>query len=318
LGEHRYQFCIIDPEGDYERFQPAVALGNSQRAPSVEEVLQVLKNPTANAVVNLVGLSLQDRPGFFLTLLSRLQELRSRTGRPHWLVIDEAHHLLPANWRPASLTLPQELAQTIFITVHPNQLALPAVTSVEMVIAIGDDPEATLREAGELLHRTPPAPSSPLDPLQTGEALFWSVADAGPPKRIRIASSRTEGLRHRRKYAEGDLGEERSFYFRGPEHRLNLRAQNLLLFTQLADGVDDETWTYHLQRHDYSRWFREAIKDEILAGEAARIEQRQDVSANESRELMKEVVSRLYTLPASTPSAGPPRDAAAVSSQKFV
>src|SRR5437763_13230924 len=108
----------MEPEVDYEQLQPAVALGNSERAPSVKEVLKVSKNPTTNALVNLVGLSLQDRPAFFLTLLSRLQELRARTGRPHWLVIDEAHHVLPANWRPASLTLPQELMQTLFISVH--------------------------------------------------------------------------------------------------------------------------------------------------------------------------------------------------------
>ena len=303
LAEHRYQCCIIDPEGDYEHFQPAVALGNSQRAPSVEEALQVLKNPTANAVVNLVGLPLQDRPGFFLTLLLRLQELRARTGRPHWLVLDEAHHLLPANWGPASLALPQELAQTLFITVHPNQLALPAVTSVETVIAIGDNPETTLREAGELLHRKPPTPSFPLGPLQTGEALFWSLTDAGPLRRFRTALSQTEGLRHRRKYAEGDLGETRSFYFRGPEHRLNLRAQNLLLFTQLAEGVDDQTWTYHLRRHDYSRWFREAIKDEILAEEASGIENRDELLPEESRTRMKEAVTRLYTLPTTVSAA---------------
>ena len=303
LAEHRYQFCVIDPEGDYGNFQPAVALGDSQRAPSVEEVLQVLKNPTANAVVNLVGLSLQDRPTFFLTLLSRLQELRARTGRPHWLVIDEAHHLLPANWTPASLTLPQELTQALFITVHPNQLVLPAVTSVETVIAIGDNPEATLREAAAILHREPPKPSSQLEPLQTGEALFWSLTDAGPPIRLRIAPSQSERLRHRRKYAEGDLGEARSFYFRGPEHKLNLRAQNLLLFTQLAEGVDDETWSYHLRRHDYSRWFRKAIKDEVLAEEASRIERRNELSPEESRARMKEAVTRLYTLPATVSAA---------------
>src|SRR5207248_1459381 len=31
LAEHGYQFCIIDPEGDYEAFAHAVTLGNHQR-----------------------------------------------------------------------------------------------------------------------------------------------------------------------------------------------------------------------------------------------------------------------------------------------
>ena len=75
--------------------------------------------------------------------------------------------------------------------------------------------------------------------------------------------------RHIRKYAEGALGEDKSFYFRGPSNALNLRAQNLTIFMQMADGVDDETWLHHLQAHDYSRWVREAIKDDELADELA-------------------------------------------------
>jgi hypothetical protein len=43
---------------------------------------------------------------------------------------------------------------------------------------------------------------------------------------------------------------------------LNLRAQNLTLFLQLVDGIDDATWLHHLRRGDYSRWFRDVIRDE--------------------------------------------------------
>ena len=53
--------------------------------------------------------------------------------------------------------------------------------------------------------------------------------------------------RHTRKYAEGELGEDKSFYFRGPDNALNLRAQNLTIFLQMADGVDDQTWRHHLE-----------------------------------------------------------------------
>lgn len=304
LAEHRYQFCIIDPEGDYEYFRPAVALGDSQHAPSVEEVLQLLQNPTTNAVVNLVGLSLEDRPKFFVALLPRLQELRATTGRPHWLVVDEAHHLLPTDWTAAQTTLPQKLSQVVYITVHPNQMALSALTSLDAVIVVGNDPEATLRDTGKLLNREPVNLSSEPLQLETGEALFWPLAEGGPPARLRIAPCHTERLRHRRKYAEGDLGADRSFYFKGPEQKLNLRAHNLLLFTQLAAGVDDETWSYHLRRHDYSEWFRHRIKDEVLAGVAADIEKRTELSPQESRALIAEAITQQYTLPASMPAEG--------------
>ena len=57
--EHRYQFCVIDPEGDYQSFRPAVSVGDTRHAPTIDEVVQLLKNPTTNVVVNLVGLALK-------------------------------------------------------------------------------------------------------------------------------------------------------------------------------------------------------------------------------------------------------------------
>src|SRR5688500_14796289 len=45
LVEQGYQFCIIDPEGDYSTFEGVVVLGDPQRAPSVDEVLTLFENP---------------------------------------------------------------------------------------------------------------------------------------------------------------------------------------------------------------------------------------------------------------------------------
>jgi hypothetical protein len=79
---------------------------------------------------------------------------------------------------------------------------------------------------------------------------------------------------------------------------LTLRAQNLELFLQIADGVDDDTWRYHLQQHDISRWFRDAIKDESLAAEASDIEAQTDVPPHDGRERMRAAIQRRYTTPA--------------------
>jgi hypothetical protein len=91
------------------------------------------------------------------------------------------------------------------------------------------------------------------------------------------------------------MGEDKSFYFRGPEGKLNLRAKNLEVFLQLADGVDDETWSHHLRQGHYSQWFREVIKDDALAAEVERIERAPDLSARESRALLRERVEERYT-----------------------
>jgi hypothetical protein len=120
-------------------------------------------------------------------------------------------------------------------------------------------------------------------------------------KLVHAEPAKTERTRHSRKYAEGNLGPDRSFYFRGPAGKLHLRAQNLALFLQLADGVDDDTWEYHRDRRDYSDWLRESVKDPDLADEVAAIEGG-DLPAREGRAAVREAVTRRYTLPADAPT----------------
>jgi HAD superfamily hydrolase (TIGR01484 family) len=299
IGEKGYQFCVIDPEGDYGNFEKAIVLGTPQRAPTVEEVLQVLKKLDQHVVVNLVALPFADRPAFLIALLPHLQELRTRTGRPHWLVVDETHHLLPTTWEPAALALPQKLEGIVRVTVDPGLLARAALSSVEMIVAAGEAPTETLRRFCEVLGQ--PAPELAPVELEASEVLVWPKAAGEPPFRVHVAPGRTERQRHRRKYAEGQLPPDRSFYFRGPEGKLNLRAQNLMLFLQIADGVDDETWTHHLHEGDYSRWFRERIKDDTLADEARAVEQDPALSARASRQRIRALVEEHYTLPADSP-----------------
>ena len=69
-----------------------------------------------------------------------------------------------------------------------------------------------------------------------------------------------------------------------------------MIFLQMADGVDDATWLYHLHRGDYANWFREAINDDELADEADQLQDSADPTA--TREQMRQMVERRYTAPA--------------------
>lgn len=290
-----YQFCLIDPEGDYDAFDNAVVLGDDEQAPTVAEVLQLLRTPGSSAIVNLVGIPLHDRPTFFSSLLPHLQEARAQTGRPHWLVVDEAHHLLPREWDPATQALPQEPGGMMLITVHPDHVTPSVLSWVDVLVAVGEQPNETLTSYCHALGESPPP--TDVGSLESGEGLAWFRRDGNPPLRVHTQPARIERRRHRRKYAAGDLG-PRAFYFQGPEGKLNLRAQNLALFLQIAEGVDEDTWVHHLRQGDYSRWFRDAIKDEALASEAERIEQMADLSAAESRERIKAAIDQRYSAPA--------------------
>jgi hydroxymethylpyrimidine pyrophosphatase-like HAD family hydrolase len=291
LASQGYQFCIVDPEGDYHELEIATVLGDAGRAPGIDEALELLRRPSQSCVLNLLGIPLPDRPRFFDTLLPRLQEMRAHTGRPHWIFVDEAHHLLPAQRRPSPLTLPRELVSLLLVTVHPERIAPELLPAVTMVAAVGPSPEDTFRRFAETAGIEPP----PAFVAEEGQAVLWCRTTTGPPIPFAVRASRVERLRHVRKYAVGELGPDKSFYFRGREGRLNLRAQNLQTFVQMADGVDDDTWRHHLARGDYSRWMREAIKDDALADEVAAVERERSPDASATRARIRSAIEQRYT-----------------------
>jgi hypothetical protein len=296
LQAQGYQFCIVDPEGDYGMLAAVSHFGDSSHAPGPADLLHVLARPDVSGVINLLGLSLADRPAFFTSLLARVLELRAHTGRPHWLVIDEAHHLLPQTLDASAVALPQPPHGWLLLTVHPETIAPSVLATVGTVIVIGATPRETLEAFAAAAGRALPAVDP--SPLAPGEGILWRCATDELPAKITLRPPQLERQRHARKYASGELGPDISFYFRGPDAKLNLRAQNLHLFVQIADGVDDDTWSYHRACGDYSRWFRDRIKDQQLADEAEAIERDAGLDAAASRLAIKRAVLQRYTSPA--------------------
>jgi len=310
LAAAQYQFCVIDPEGDHEGAACTVSLGDASSAPGVDDVVGVLRSSRQNVVANLMRVPAADRPRFCAELLPSLQKLRAQTGRPHWVVVEEAHHLLPAQWDAAASVLPAYFDTALVVTPHPDSLASALLAQTDAVLAAGEDACATL--AAFAARRDLPTPCCDGVPTpQHGQMLLWQPgAEVPGPRVVTPASGRGEHRRHVRKYAEGLLIPERSFYFRGPERKLNLRAHNLTLFIELAQGVDDDTWRFHLAHGDYSRWFADVIGDDDLAEAAREIEAHADAPADESRARLCDAITERYTqpenptLPAPKPAAG--------------
>jgi hydroxymethylpyrimidine pyrophosphatase-like HAD family hydrolase len=293
IAQKGYQFCLIDPEGDYEGFPGAIVLGTATNQPNPSEVLKALQKPAQNLVVNLLGVPLADRPVFFASLFPTLIELRTRTARPHFIIVDEAHHLLPSSWIPAPATMPKALGGLILITVHPDWVARAALEPVNAVVAVGKGARETLANFAGVVEQQ--APQMTEEDLAPGTVAVWI---RGPEQQLRLVQmerSRMDRRRHIRKYATGELTPDRSFYFRGPNNSLNLRAQNLNMFLQIAEGVDDATWLHHLRAGDYSRWFREYIKDPELADEIESVEHDGDSDAKLTRDQIRSAIDRRYT-----------------------
>jgi len=298
LSEQGYQFVILDPEGDYTALDSAVVLGAPARAPLAEEVIDVLRDSTRNAVVNMLGIAVDHRPEFFAKLQPALAELRMRTGRPHWLVVDEAHHLMPVSWQ-ASTELSLRPHGALYVTVHPGSVAQAVIDTINTVLVVGDNPDRTVKEFWKVASIKKP-PHVPTQKLASGHALYWETK-TNIACVVETDASATERVRHSRKYVEGNLGPN-SFFFRGPEGKLNLRASNLMLFLLMADGVDDDTWNHHLRSGEYAEWFRSIVKDPDLAEAARALERDASISARASRDRIRAEIEKRYTLPADEPS----------------
>jgi hypothetical protein len=295
LIERRYQSLLVDPEGDFGAADGALSLGGAQKAPTIDEVMGALRAVEPSVAASLLGLPLADRGPFLARLLGQCFELRARTGRPHWFVIDEAHHMLPEG--DVGVPEPVEHAPSglMLITVHPERIARRVLQQVDTLIVVGDAADEALAAfAAAVGFDAPPAVGE--RPSDATTAVIWSPREALPPRVFTPDKPKLTRHRHLRKYAAGSLGTDKSFYFRGPGGELNLRAQNLMLFLQIGDGVDDATWLHHLRQHDYSSWIRDAIKNEQLAAELEAIEQA-EADATVSRTRVREAIERVYTLP---------------------
>lgn len=296
ISNQKYQVCLVDPEGDYENLATFRTIGTSKHAPTPAEIGQALADPSANVVVNLMGVTAGERPDRFSSLISELQDNRLQTGRPHWIIVDEAHHVFPSEWALTAGELPNELKNVVLITVHPDHVSPQALRNVKTVVVVGSQPKVVIDEFARTMSIDPP--EIPADDLERGHALVWFIDEAKVLTPVRIEPSKIEHERHKRKYAEGKIEEERIFHFRGPEQKMDLKAYNLTIFVQLAEGVDEETWMFHLRNGDYSDWVRTSLKDPELGNAIAGVEQNQSLSAQDSRTQIIDLIAKKYTAPA--------------------
>lgn len=286
-----YTFCLVDPEGDYLELPDVPAVGNETSVPSVEEIGELLKKPKENLAVCMLSVPFFDRPAFFSNLLSVLLSLRKDYGHPHWIILDEAHHLIPSTVDPSTYNIPDNFNNFIIITTSPGVLSPSILSKVGMIITVGEGSTYALEEFCSARDLEMPAPPPT---LSKNEAYAWDLENNREPTVIRFKMPEQLHQRHKKKYALGDLGRH-SFYFTGPENKLKLKAHNLMMFIHLAEGVDDATWLYHLQRNDFTNWFKCCIHDEDLISLSEDVTTHHP-SAKKSKKMLLDYIRTKYTL----------------------
>lgn len=293
--ERGYQALVIDPEGDYGALPGVIHLGDSSEPPGISDILHALDQPEHSVIVNMLAVPLDERARYFSTLCDGVSRLRSEHGFPHWLVVDEAHHVMPG-WATAPLLAREnDRFGVVLITVHPDNLEPSLLAAMNTVVVTGARPGSILADFARSADVASPVVNT--HGSEGGKALLWSAARGPSTRWMTPACSRSEHRRHLRKYAEGDMGPVRSFYFRGPAASINVRARNLSEFISLAERVDDATWSYHLERHDYSRWVLGTVGDRDLAGSVEAVEYCAGMSPSESRAAIRSAIEQRYTAP---------------------
>ena len=187
LCRQGYQFCLFDPRGAFEGVPGGIALGRHKGAPTVDEIIRLLKDPAENAIINLSGVAVRQRTSFIQELFARIQQLRARTGHPHWIIVDEAQDVLSRSWQPAPLDISQQFEGMMCVTGNPAAVARSLWSAVNIVLAL-DPSGATAFSQLPGLSRDAML-EIPAIPANAGEAIVW-LRDRGAPFRIKLASSR--------------------------------------------------------------------------------------------------------------------------------
>lgn len=96
LTDRGHQLCVIDPEGDYEAFGEA-RVEVRRAAQATTWVAELMESPQRSVCVDLLGVSMLDRPRFGIDLLDSFATLSTQKSRPHWLVLDKCTTSSPSS-----------------------------------------------------------------------------------------------------------------------------------------------------------------------------------------------------------------------------
>ncbi|MGH7263815.1 MAG: HAD hydrolase family protein, partial [Candidatus Rokuibacteriota bacterium] len=120
--------CLLDPEGDYRTLAglPGVFVlgGQGEHAlPAPDELAQLIPHPGTSVVLDLSAMSRSEKVEYATRVLATVAGVRTTTGMPHWLLVDEAHHIAPADGSSADGWLRPGSESNCLITLSAADLS---------------------------------------------------------------------------------------------------------------------------------------------------------------------------------------------------
>jgi hypothetical protein len=290
--------CVIAPEGDYATLGslPGVVLfGGGDPPPGFSNVARALRHPDVSIVIDLSSISHLEKLSYVNELLPMLASLRRTVGLPHWIVVDEAQYFLH---QPNERCIDFELAAYVMSTYQPSQLHPLLLSAIESIIVTPMTNPVEVHTLAALCDAESAETewATILADLGIDEAAVVSRFNGSSnlPQPFTITGRSTSHVRHRAKYFEVPMPEERAFVFTCNGHQFGPRARTLKEFVTLQTRLPAAALEGHARRGDFSRWVRNVFGDEPLALKIRQVEKdfRQGRIANLSESLAAPIHQR--------------------------
>jgi hydroxymethylpyrimidine pyrophosphatase-like HAD family hydrolase len=304
-----YSVCVIDAEGDYrtlENLPGVVVLGGDIHAPDLPDLTRVLRQPQMSVVVDLSHVPYEEKIEYLAALLPMVATLRKATGLPHRIVLDEAHYFLRGPNVRELLDL--ELGTYTLVTyrlsdLHPNLRA-----AMDGVILKRTTDPREIEALADIIGQAKLTPEwrSVLKGLDVGEAVLLPGVEEAEDKLIkfRLLPRLTKHVRHKTKYVDVQLPEERGFVFTDGGKQIGPRAQTLKQFVEALQSLPLQSLEGHAQRGDFSLWVAEVFHDHVLASALQKAELRHQFGHMQNlRSALTYSIEERYELPREPPAA---------------
>ncbi len=281
LVARRYAVCVIDPEGDYHVLArlPGVTGVTIQSEGGLEAALQEFEHDPAGCLVaDLSTLEHARRLRIIARGLARIRGLRARWGRPHWVVLDEAHDSLHQEGVPADAVGIED--KGFCLPTYRLSWIRDAVIKAVDVFLLGrttaPDELACLRSALAELTLDGDRAVAVLPDLPPGKFVLVRRGEGDPAGALTFLPlpRETAHVRHLMKYAEGVVPGERRFFFRDLEGGVVAVADGLSSFRHAVATVDARILAHHAARGDFSRWVLGVFSDPTLGQQLRKTEAR--------------------------------------------
>ena len=265
-------------------------LGGDEPLPTPHELLRAVQYPDRSVVIDLSRTPRAEATEYVEAVLEALTLLRRRTGLPHRIVVDHAHHFLSESASHEVLDL--EINGYTLVTYRASTLPAEVISAAEvMLVTCESDPAEIerLRTRCSGCEGVAPDAWATLGRLAVGQAAALPITDeAGGVLRLFWTGQRlTPHVRHREKYVDVPVRASRAFLF---HTNGRVPARTLRAFVAALEGQDTRDVEGYLQRGDFSRWVGEAFGDHGLASELRALEEGRGTDA---RETVAEIVAAI-------------------------